>query len=228
MINKSAHNLCQAIVFVKAPKLGQVKTRLAKHLDGQTVLDIYKCAAADVIQTVRQRVDHIKICYYPSGETRLVKNWLGDAFEYEPQVGVHLGERMKNAFVSCFKGSFTRAILVGTDLPGLSKHVILESFEKLNHQTAVLGPTYDGGYYLIGFRKDLFIPQVFEDMPWGTRQVFENTLDIFKQADCRVHILPKCRDIDTYDDLIEFGKGFKSAEIKGGQTIAYLKSLKLA
>ena len=228
MKDKPVSRLRQAIVFVKAPKVGQVKTRLTKYLSGQIVLDIYKCIAADVIETVRKQVDHIRICYYPAEEKRLVRAWLGDAFEYEPQIGSNLGERMKNAFVSCFKGHCRQAILVGTDIPEISETVIDESFRELNHPVAMIGPTFDGGYYLIGFRKDLFVPQVFEDIPWSTRGVFDSTLSKFKLADCKVHILPKCRDIDTYDDLIGFGKSIKASEHSARHTIACLKSLDLA
>jgi rSAM/selenodomain-associated transferase 1 len=196
-------------------------------MDVQTVLDLYRCTAADVIETIRQKIRQIKICYYPAEASRLVKNWLGNTFDYEPQNGSHLGDRMKNAFVSCFKGGCSQAILVGTDLPGLSESVIAESFEKLDAQTAVLGPTYDGGYYLIGFSKDSFIPGVFDNIPWGTPNVFENTLERFKQTSCRVHILPKCRDIDTYDDLVEFGKCYNPLEHNARHTITFLRSLKL-
>ncbi len=227
MKNDSAYSNHQAIVFVKAPILGQVKTRLEKHLDAKTILEIYKCTTADVIETVRQKTNEIKICYYPAEESGLVKGWLGDAYDYEAQVGIHLGERMKNAFISTFNGNCSRAILVGTDLPGLSGKVIGKCFNQLANDTAVLGPTYDGGYYLIGFRNDLFVPEVFENMPWGTPRVFENTLRVFNESKCGVHILPKLRDIDTYEDLIEFGKSFDPEEPNGRRTMAYLKSLKL-
>jgi rSAM/selenodomain-associated transferase 1 len=227
MKDDAANSFHQAIVFVKAPILGRVKTRLEKQLDFNTVLEIYKCTTADVIETVRQRVSDVKICYYPPEETDLVKDWLGDTYDYEAQVGNHLGERMKNAFISSFSGNCSRAILVGTDLPGLSHKVIGESFKQLAREAAVLGPTYDGGYYLIGFREDLLIPGVFDNMPWGTPHVFENTMRAFGEAKCTVHILPKLRDIDTYEDLIAFGKCFNPEAPNGRRTMAYLKSLKL-
>ena len=136
-----------------------------KRLDRASVLRLYESFSLDVIEAVKQQVARIRICYFPADRGILVKEWLGHMFEYEPQKGRHLAERLKNAFLSAFSDSFGRVILVGTDIPELSQSLIAEAFQELESHMAVIGPSYDGGYYLIGFHRDGFEPQVFDDIP---------------------------------------------------------------
>jgi glycosyltransferase A (GT-A) superfamily protein (DUF2064 family) len=65
----------------------------------------------------------------------------------------------------------------------------------------VIGPAVDGGYYLIGFRCDVFSPKAFEKIPWSTKMVFENTMKVLKEGNRMVYTLPPLRDIDTVEDL---------------------------
>lgn len=224
---KPLHHRRLAIVFVKAPKIGRVKTRLTKHLDERSVLKLYKSFAADVIEAVKQRADQLKICYYPAKEESLIKEWLGNAFEYEAQSGRHLGERMKNAFRSTFSENHGKAILVGTDIPELPEAVIDEAFWRMDHGMPVIGPARDGGYYLIGFRRDRFIDQIFDNMQWSTSRVFSDTLATFEQLNCNVNVLPQCLDIDTYEDLMDLSIRLRTRENRAKNTTACLRSLGL-
>jgi rSAM/selenodomain-associated transferase 1 len=216
-----------AIVFVKAPRPGQVKTRLLNRLETDTVVAIYKSMTADVIETVRRTTAHVRICYYPAGDKKLVTDWLGNTFMYEQQVGPQLGERMKNAFSSAFADDYRRVVLVGTDIPDLSGNIIEEAFRGLDQQKPVIGPATDGGYYLIGFCRNGFLPQVFDDMPWGSNRVMENTLAVFDIMNRPVHVLPQCRDIDTHEDLMDFTRDISSAETRAKHTVSCLTSLGL-
>ncbi len=224
---KSLHHRLLAIVFVKVPKIGQVKSRLTTHLDERSVLKLYKSFAADVIEAVKQQVDLLKICYHPAKEEPLIKEWLGNTFEYEPQSGRHLGERMKNAFRNTFSEGYGKAILVGTDIPELPEAVIDEAFWKMDHDMPVIGPARDGGYYLIGFRRDGFMDQIFDDIPWGTSRVFSDTLATFEQLNCNVHVLPQCLDIDTYEDLLELSGNLRAGKNRAKNTTVCLQSLGL-
>jgi hypothetical protein len=118
-----------------------------------------------------------------------------------PQEGNDLGEKMKNAFVRSFSAGTEKAVLIGSDIPDLSMAIIDEASVSLDTCDAVIGPASDGGYYLIGFRKDSFLPGVFEGIPWGTESVCGETLRLLYRAGCRVHVLPEWHDIDTADDL---------------------------
>ena len=222
-MSRETHIRRCALIFVRAPQIGKVKTRLCGFLDKETVLGLYKNFAEDVIETVQSQADHIRICFYPFNQKALVAGWLGNVFEYVPQKGKNLGERMETAFLKAFSDQFTHVILVGSDIPDLPESIIKEAFVHLDDGKAVIGPASDGGYYLVGFRKDMFLPQIFENIPWGTNRVFKNTLTALKKFHQSVHILPEWRDIDEYDDLLDFISKCKSGNAAASNTVRYLQ-----
>jgi rSAM/selenodomain-associated transferase 1 len=118
-----------------------------------------------------------------------------------PQAGEDLGERMKNGFVEALSMNFKRVVLIGSDIPDLPLEFIEEAFTSLQEKDAVIGPALDGGYYLIGFKKETFSPRVFEGIHWSTESVFEKTLKVLQQEGLTVHTLQPLRDIDTVEDL---------------------------
>jgi hypothetical protein len=113
---------------------------------------------------------------------------------------------MANAFIRSFSKGFHRVILVGAGIPDLPEKIIDDAFSNLQKYPAVIGPALDGGYYLLEFNSNTFIPDVFEDIPWGTDRVYEQTLTGFEKKRLQVHTLPIWRDIDTYKDLVHFYK----------------------
>ena len=213
------------LVFVKAPEKGKVKTRLAKILGNGIVLGLYKNFVADIIATLQTGRHLVRICYHPPDAENKVTNWIGREYVLVPQHGNHIGERMANAFRKTFADGFEHVLLIGTDLPDLPAAVIDEAFESLEKNAAVIGPAFDGGYYLIGFQAVTFLPSIFESMPWGTQQVFERTIEIFKKNHLQVYRLPKWRDIDLYEDL----KCFMAENAKGKSvarnTVEYLSRI---
>jgi len=96
---------------------------------------------------------------------------------------------------------FDRVALIGSDIPDLTLGVVEEAFLSLKEKDAVIGPAYDGGYYLIGFKEKTFSPQVFQGIAWGTKSVFGETVKKLKRFRRTVHTLPYQRDIDTVEDL---------------------------
>ena len=161
-----------------------------------------------MLSTIKKGTFPFAICFYPKKAEKTIKGWLGSDYRYIPQKGADLGERMKNSFVEAFKMGSKRVVLVGSDIPDLPLEVIEEAFISLKEEDAVIGPSYDGGYYLIGFKDKTFLPQVFERMAWGTERVFEDTMKVLKNLNQRVHTLPVLRDIDTVDDLKNIDPSF--------------------
>jgi glycosyltransferase A (GT-A) superfamily protein (DUF2064 family) len=130
---------------------------------------------------------------------------------------------MKNAFEDCFSEGFKSVVLIGSDLPDLPSKLIEDAFAALdNPKDAVIGPATDGGYYLIGFRYDKFLPAVFEGLAWGTGSVFSETLNILQTRGYQTAIMPKWQDIDTRDDLINLMERNKSTAFAHSQTMKYL------
>lgn len=212
------------IVFIRAPELGKVKTRLQKRLDAETVLHLYENFVKDIIKTLSSSNYPIKIFFHPHYTEKKMSNWFGDSFSLYPQKGNDLGEKMSNAFHAMFSKGAHNAILIGTDCPDLDGSVFEEAFESLKHNPVVIGPAFDGGYYLIGFNSDAFDETIFQGISWGTKEVFEKTMIKCREKFQKVHLLPKWNDIDTFEDLIKFMKN-KSTVTDSSHTYRYLSRL---
>jgi hypothetical protein len=112
---------------------------------------------------------------------------------------------MKNAFLEVFSRDYQSAILIGSDSPDLPDWIVGEAFvSHLHNHDVVIGPSPDGGYYLIGFKIDALLLQVFDKITWSTPEVFRQTRDMMMKANLRVHALPMWRDMDTLKDLRAF------------------------
>ena len=181
-----------------------MKTRLAATVGDDVALSLYRSFLLSTLSTLQSGNFPFYICFHPDNSLKGLMAWLGEHYEYMPQRGKDLGERMKNGFIETFATGFKRVVLIGSDIPDLPLPCIEEAFTFLGEKDAVIGPAYDGGYYLVGFREEAFTPQVFEGITWGTESVFEDTIKILNQKRQSVHILPPWRDIDTIKDL----KGF--------------------
>ena len=189
------------LFFIKNPGRGKVKTRLASAIGDKTAAKLYRRFLLEILFTLNRGTFLFYLCYSPESLLSDLKDWLGDHYLYMPQRGENLGERMKNGFVEAFSMNFKRVVLIGSDIPDLPLEFIEEAFNSLGEKDAVIGPSFDGGYYLIGFRDKTFSPKVFEDIPWSTEKVFEETMKVLEKERLTVHTLQLLRDIDTIEDL---------------------------
>jgi len=215
------------IVFLKVPQKSKVKTRLSKFLDPEIVVDIYKNFVADILGMLNRSPYRIIVGYYPPHAQPEAVEWLGPGYTLMPQLGNNLGKRMANAFDKIFSKGYQRALLLGTDFPDLPESIVDEAFKSLDHNDAVIGPAVDGGYYLIGFKSDSYLPEAFDGIPWGTENVFEKTMKVFRKHGLKIHALPKWRDIDTYEDLKFFINTYAQKQSTALNTAAYLSNIEL-
>jgi rSAM/selenodomain-associated transferase 1 len=192
------------LFFVKNPEAGKVKTRLASAVGDRMAVRLYKRFVLEMLATLNKGTFLFYICFHSGDDLKDLKNWLGGHYLYMRQIGDNLGERMKNAFVEAFSMKFKRAVLIGSDIPGLPLEFIEEAFKSLEEKDVVIGPSFDGGYYLIGFRDKTFSPRAFEKIRWSTSRVFEETMKILEHEGLTVHTLQPRRDIDTIEDLKSF------------------------
>ena len=201
------------IVFAKAPVAGQVKTRLcppltpdeAASLHGSLVLDLLeRCQSLKECDRILAGAPTPEHPFFRAMKTRFkIPVW--------DQVGPDLGARMAHTFQSSLGSPYHSVLIVGTDIPGLTVSLISTAFRSLQHHDIVLGPTVDGGYYLIGLRSP--IPELFENIPWSTDTVFSLTQEKIIALGLSWKILPMLRDLDTVEDLhffIQESKGQKS------------------
>jgi uncharacterized protein len=212
------------LLFVKSPDKGKVKARLSKEFGEERVLLLYEAFVLDVLEMVNKGKYRVKICFHPSSAQEKMASWLGTNYVYMPQNGGDLGEKMKNAFTAAFSEGFEKVMLIGSDIPDLPKEIIDEAFA--SEGEAVIGPATDGGYYLIGFSRDTFLPHIFEGMQWSTASVFERTMEIFRKHSYKVHILPRWRDVDTPEDLWAFYERNRSTAFVHSRTMGFIKRMR--
>lgn len=183
------------IVFVRTPELGKVKTRLAKSIGDRSALNIYKILLMHTA-TVLRDLSFDKVVYFSE---KIENNdfWENSLFEKKIQKGADLGERMHQAFDTAFDKGYKKVLILGSDLFDLTSSLITSAFEALDSYDISIGPSLDGGYYLLGMKK--LHPEVFKNKKWGTDSVLENTLkDLRKQNIKHLKVL---NDIDTLEDL---------------------------
>jgi rSAM/selenodomain-associated transferase 1 len=191
--------------LVRHPEPGKVKTRLAKKYGDAFAAELYGYFVEDLLEMLEPGNYHMKIFFTPAERNLEIRQRFGSRFSYLPQEGEDIGERMKNAFLCCFARGFTSTVLIGSDSPDLTMSVIEEAFMAIeNGKDAVVGPAYDGGYYLIGFHAGMLDPAVFKDIPWGKSCVFEQTMKRLRDRGHRIHLAPTWHDIDTEEDLHDF------------------------
>jgi rSAM/selenodomain-associated transferase 1 len=210
------------LLFVRNPEKGVIKSRLARDLGEDAVVSLYKDFVFDVLKTLKRGGYSLEICYYPPDAERQVSQWLGKDFSYMPQEGKDLGERMHRAFIRAFSKGFLRVLLIGSDIPDISDAIIDEAFQA-EDSDAVLGPSFDGGYYLIGFRQNTLLPEIFYGMDWGTSIVYEKTMSVFEKRNYKVHLLPKLRDIDRLGDLRDLLERNRNTEFRESRTIEFIR-----
>lgn len=191
------------IMFVKSPIPGDVKTRLIPHLSGSEAADLYKCFVSDTLKCVSKvsLSPKLQVAYQPHSKAANL-SWLGlkrppDIFKQE---GRSLGERLIHAFGQAFGRGSNQVVIIGSDSPHLPADYIDQAFKALEDADVVLGPSKDGGYYLIGLSRPCL--KLFDDVSWSTDQVFERTAHNAQQLGYKLRILPSHYDIDTIDDLM--------------------------
>ena len=217
-------NRCLA-VFVRHPEPGRVKTRLAKAYGDPFAAELYGYFVDDLLEALVPGSYHLEIFFTPSEREMEIRQRFGVRFYYSPQEGEGLGERMEKAFQSCFAKGFVATLLIGSDFPDLTADLIEQAFQTLeNGQDAVVGPAFDGGYYLIGFRSATFDPAVFSGMPWGENTVFEKTLNRLYARRYRVHLAPAWHDIDTENDLANLKARHGNTAFSRSRTMAFLRN----
>ena len=185
------------IVFVKNVELGRVKTRLAATIGDDAALLIYKTLLSITREAV-QGVDPDLHIYYSN---YIEKNkWVNS--KSFVQCGNNLGEKMYNAFTTGFEQNYEELVLIGSDLPTLSKSILSNAFQQLRNTEVVFGPAQDGGYYLIGMTK--MYASIFQNKSWSTSTLLNETLAELKSHNLNIGILETLNDIDTFEDLEQF------------------------
>ncbi|MCI0400822.1 MAG: TIGR04282 family arsenosugar biosynthesis glycosyltransferase [Gammaproteobacteria bacterium] len=185
------------IIFVKNPQLGKVKKRLAATIGDEKALEVYNYLLRRT-HAVCSTLYADKIVFYSS----FVDDndiWQNDQYQKFVQTGTDLGQRMHNAFEHGFSLGYNSIVIIGSDCADLNERVLLDAFQRLDDHDTVIGPTSDGGYYLLGMTK--LHKELFTNKRWSTDSLYNDTLQDINRLKLSTYCLPRFSDVDTEDDL---------------------------
>ena len=192
-------------IFTRYPEAGKAKTRLIPALGAKGAAELHYRILEHVLhvaEVLRQRHGVEVTIFHTGGSNRAFRQLLGNGLSYEEQSGQSLGDRMGNAFQLLFEQGYGKAVLIGSDCPGMEVSILEEAFRALDTADAVFGPATDGGYYLLGLTGPA--PALFDSIPWGTGKVLGLSLSAARQLNLSVHMLKTLQDVDETQDLEAF------------------------
>ena len=183
-------------VFLKAPRLGTVKTRLAAEIGARQALRLYRVMASRTLAAARQAGLEVTVWFTPADAVTEMRLWLGDRWDLRPQSSGDLGARLGAAAHAVTPGRGW--LVVGADCPRLDALLLVEAAAIVERGQIVVGPSQDGGYYLLGGPTPL--PDLFTGMPWSTSRVLDETRGRLHRAGVEWRELATLRDVDTAED----------------------------
>ncbi len=183
------------IIFIKNPVLGKVKTRLAATLGDEKALQVYHTLLEHTRKVALETAVDRYVFYSDVIEEE--DAWNSDDFTKQLQQGDDLGKRMHMALDAILK-KHDKAVIIGSDCPGLTTKILKSAFRMLDRANYVLGPVEDGGYYLLGMKQNSMT--LFEDIEWSTKKVLDETLERVWKLEKTYALLPTLFDVDCEED----------------------------
>jgi uncharacterized protein len=182
-------------VFLHAPRLGSVKSRLAAEIGDRHALRLYRIMAARTLGAARAAGFDVTVWFAPGDAGSEMRYWLGDDCDCRPQASGDRGARLSAAAHAADPRRGWLAIV--DDCPSLDAGMLLEASRIAERGEFVIGPTVDGGYYLIGGTPP--IPDIFTAMPWGTNRLLQETRARLAHVGVTWHELAALRAVDTLE-----------------------------
>lgn len=186
-------------LFAKAPIPGHAKTRLGRQIGMQPAADLYRSLLNRQLRRAGRALPGWRHIVYAADARG--RGWFeqhAGEWELRQQAAGDLGQRMQGAFEDAFADGAERMIIIGADIPDLTPAHLAQAAAALAHHDLVLGPSPDGGYYLIGQRAPG--AALFHDMSWSSAQVLPRTLARAHRFALSTHLLAELHDIDTLED----------------------------
>ncbi len=189
------------IVMVKAPRAGFVKTRLTPPLSGMDAAALAECFAQDTVNSASRVASEVIIAYAPADGRDMLEAFLRNNLHWLEQHGADLGERLEDATVRAFGMGFGPLVFIGADSPTLPHLFIDTAIHSLAaaQSDITLGPTDDGGFYLVGLRRHA--PGLFQNVAWSTPQTYAQAAHNAARLGLRLLELQPWYDVDTPADL---------------------------
>jgi len=209
------------VIMAKAPKPGAVKTRLASRLSANAVSDFYCCLLQDTLALARSLKDVEVAIMCPDSDVLDLIELAGRATTVVAQKGEGLAAGLISVFAHFTQHPHRHVIAFNSDSPHLPPAVLEEAFETLSAHDLVVGPTHDGGYYLVGAKASH--PGLFANDGMSTDSALERLLSRARSLDLSLGFAPPFYDIDVPDDLTRLSQELRLAPGRAPQTAQWLK-----
>lgn len=193
-----------AVIFVRHPVPGRVKTRLARALGDEDACALYRAMVADCIANVRASGLPLFLFHDGQDAAGLPPGWVRAAETVLSQEGESLAERMSAAFERSFAAGAQAVVLIGSDIPGIDAELLRSAVESVHCHDAVFAPALDGGYCLVASRRGRFNSIIFHGIPWSTSRVLALTVAACTAHGVSYRLLEPRLDIDTMEDVASY------------------------
>jgi rSAM/selenodomain-associated transferase 1 len=213
------------VIMAKAPRPGAVKTRLAPGLSPEAVTDFYCCLLDDTLALARSLSDVEVAIMCPDTDLNELAQLAGNEARVVAQKGEGLAAGLTSVFAHFVEGHQRRIIAFNSDSPHLPRSVLEDAFETLAAHDVVVGPTHDGGYYLVGAKASY--PTLFEGDGMGTSSALERLLSRARALKLSVGFAAPFYDIDVADDLTRLAEELRLAPARAPRTARWLKEWEL-
>ena len=186
-------------LFARYPQIGKVKSRLAAECDESKALFYYKKMLVRVLENLSVFHKNL-VVYYTGCDATTAKGWLPD-FKLAEQASGNLGDKLRAALNEQYGNNSQKIAFIGADCIELTDKILKQTEKYLNDVDVVIGPSTDGGYYLLGL--SVKNESLFDDINWGSEVVFEQTMNKIYEHNLSYRLLPQLSDIDYWKDLPE-------------------------
>lgn len=187
------------ILFTMLPMTGKTKSRLMPFLSAGECVCLYKCFLKDIWQKAGAVDADVYVFYAPRDSGGQIRSLLGEEVIALPQHGDDLGQKMKNAIGAVLRLGYGKVVLMGTDIPHIHTETIQNAFGNLEQKDIVIHPALDGGYYLIGMKREF--TSIWNIRRYGTNTVMYDTLQHMKAENLSIAVGQMYYDIDRKEDL---------------------------
>jgi uncharacterized protein len=212
------------VIMAKAPRPGEVKTRLAPSLSPAAVTDFYCCLLDDTLTLARSLSDVEVAIMCPNSDVNELVQLAGNQASVVAQRGEGLAAGLTSVFAHFAETQQRRVIAFNSDSPHLPRSVLEDAFETLASHDVVVGPTHDGGYYLVGAKASH--PTLFANDGMGTSSALDRLLSRARALTLTVGYADPFYDVDVADDLTRLAAELRLAPARAPRTAAWLKEWK--
>jgi rSAM/selenodomain-associated transferase 1 len=208
------------VIMAKAPRPGTVKTRLARHLPVPAVVELYRCLLDDTMTLVRSLEDLRSVIMCPASDVEELSRLAGNGIQVVGQAGAGLAAALTSVFERFAAGGRSRVVAFNSDSPHLPPSLLLTAFDELASCDLVVGPTHDGGYYLVGATTSH--PELFSGDSMGTKNALEALLAKARGSGLSVRLTGAFYDIDVAADLRRLASELELAPARAPRTSDWL------